>query len=327
MFRKVRKDGFTLVELLVVIAIIGILVALLLPAIQAAREAARRAQCTNQVKQLALALHNYHDTYNKFPAYQYPVTGTNSWQGHSVFTMILPFIEATATYDEVDWNNRFDAGNQPRNVKIDTLLCPSDVGTGNPAYPGNNYMVCGGSRRNFYSTGGAVRASGIFLRRRESPMATIVDGTSNVIMLSEILLGDESGGALRPKRDFTNQLPGGFDEFPSAAQIESAGMTCDTTATSWHQSNAGRWWMGSFPGFCAFNTVAPPNWQHVTCCDGGGFGYACDRNAIVPARSLHPGGVMVALGDASTRFVGDSIELQLWQYLGARGDGEAVEVP
>ena len=71
MLRKVRKDGFTLVELLVVIAIIGILVALLLPAIQAAREAARRAQCTNQVKQLALALHNYHDTYNKFPAYQY----------------------------------------------------------------------------------------------------------------------------------------------------------------------------------------------------------------------------------------------------------------
>ena len=188
-------------------------------------------------------------------------------------------------------------------------------------------MVCGGSRRNFYSTGNPVPASGMFLRRRETPLAAVTDGTSNVIMIGEILRGDEQNGSINMKRDFTNQLPGGFDQFPSVTVIESAGVTCDTTVQSWQQSNAGRWWMGSFPGFCAFNTVAPPNWHHVTCCSGGGFGYACDRDGIVPARSLHPGGAMFALGDGSTRFVGDSVELFVWQRVGARGDGEPVDMP
>lgn len=325
---RTRNEGFTLVELLVVIAIIGILVALLLPAIQAAREAARRTQCTNQIKQIALAMHNYEDTYKKFPAYQYPVKGTHSWQGHSAFTMILPFLEEQVTYDLVNFNVRFDnGGKQPREVKIDTLLCPSDIGPQRGGGVGNNYMLCGGSRRNYYSTGGAVPASGIFLRRKETPMAAILDGTSNVIMVSEILMGDESGGTLSPKRDFTNQLQGGFDQFPPASTIESAGASCDSRAQSWQQSNAGRWWMGSFPGFSVFNTVAPPNWQHVSCCSGGGFGYACDRDGIVPARSLHPGGVMAALGDASTRFIPDSVDTVVWQRVGARADGEVVDMP
>ncbi len=324
-----RRTAFTLVELLVVIAIIGILVALLLPAIQAAREAARRTQCTNQIKQVATAMHNYHDTYKKLPAYQYHVSGVNSWQGHGPFTMILPYMEQQPLYDQVDFTRAWDHGNNQnvRRTHLEVLTCPSDLEYPNPTYGGTNYAFCGGARRDFYSTGGPIPSSGMFLRRRESKLGDVLDGTSNTVMIGEILKGDDANGTLSPKRDYTNSLSLPTDEFPTAAEIETAGIACDSTATGWQQSNAGRDWIASFPGQVAFNTIAPPNWQHITCCSGGGFGYACDRNGIVPARSLHPGGVLIALGDASTRFVPDSVELVVWERMGARADGEAVDLP
>jgi prepilin-type N-terminal cleavage/methylation domain-containing protein/prepilin-type processing-associated H-X9-DG protein len=321
-----RRHGFTLVELLVVIAIIGILIALLLPAVQAAREAARRSQCTNQIKQLALAFHNYHDTHRKFPAYQYPVAGANSWEGHGAFTMILPYIEQRTVYDKVKFTVRWDDGTQPNATKIGTLICPSDIAYPDQNRPGNNYVVCGGARVNLYDTGAPVNASGIFVRWRETGFNDIQDGSSNVIMLSELLKGDNNTSSLNLDRDFTNQLGSYTDQFPDQAQIESLGATCDTTAQTYQQINAGREWMASFPGMTSFNTVAPPNWKHISCCTGGGFGYACDRNGIVPPRSKHPGGVNVAMGDASVRFVSETIDLLTWQRSGARADGNPVQL-
>lgn len=321
---RCRRRAFTLVELLVVIAIIGILIALLLPAVQAAREAARRSQCTNNLKQIALAFHNYVDTHKKFPAYQYHVEGASSWLGHSAMTMILPYVEQSSVYDQVKWTLPWDNGNQPHLAKITPFVCPTDGPFPNPTYPGNNYMVCGGARVSFYDTGSPVKASGIFLRRRESGFSDIRDGTSNVIMVSEILKGDDQGGTLNLRRDVTNNLPARTDQFTPSAEVETLGVTCDSNAASWHQSNVGRQWMGGFPGFCAFNTIAPPNWKHITCCDGGTFGYACDRNGIVPPRSYHPGGVNAALGDASVRFISDTIDLTIWQRAGAREDGNAI---
>ncbi|MEN6496664.1 MAG: DUF1559 domain-containing protein, partial [Thermoguttaceae bacterium] len=268
----------------------------------------------------------YHDTHRKFPAYQYNVAGTSSWLGHGAFTMILPFIEQRPVYDKVDFRLAWDSGSQPNATKIATFICPSDVAYPDQSRPGNNYVVCAGARVNLYDTGNPVDASGIFVRYRESSFADIQDGSSNVIMLSELLKGDGNNGALNKERDFTYQLSGYTDQFPSQSQIESLGATCDGTANSWHNSNAGREWMASFPGMLAFNTVAPPNWKHVSCCTGSDYGYTCDRNGIVPPRSKHPGGVNVALGDASVRFISETIDLLTWQRAGARADGNPIQL-
>lgn len=325
-----RYRGFTLVELLVVIAIIGILIALLLPAVQAAREAARRSQCSNNLKQLALAFHNYHDTHKVLPRYEYMNTPTtwSSWLGHGPFTMVLPYIEQSALYDQVDFDlYSYEGVNDTvSKAKIAAFQCPTDGPYADSNFGGINYKVCGGSSRNFYNAHSTapVKASGIFMRYRETTFADIRDGTSNSIMLGELNKGDGTGSSLNFDRDFTNGLSLSEDQFPSSAAIETAGIACDTTAQSYQQSNAGYRITLGIPGMAAFNTIAPPNWQHITCCAGGGFGLACDRDGIVPPRSFHPGGAQVAMGDGSVRFASETIDLETWQFLGARDDGNPV---
>jgi prepilin-type N-terminal cleavage/methylation domain-containing protein/prepilin-type processing-associated H-X9-DG protein len=322
---RAKRRGFTLVELLVVIAIIGILIALLLPAVQAAREAARRSQCTNNMKQLALAFHNYHDTHKTFPSFQYHNPAWSSWRGHGPFSMILPYIEQNATYDLIDFNVEWDHGNNraARDVHINAFSCPSDGPYPDTRYGGINYGINGGSHADFY--GQWTAANGFLVRRRESSFASMRDGTSNMVMLGEFLKGDNTGGTRTPLRDVTNGLTIANWRFPSQADLEAAGVACD--ANSYQQSNAGRDYGAGFLGFTLVNTVAPPNWDHISCCAGGGFGYACDRDGIFPVRSFHPGGGNIAMGDGSVRFATETVDLQVWQYIGARDDGHPVELP
>jgi len=219
------RAGFTLIELLVVIAIIGVLIALLLPAVQAAREAARRAQCTNNLKQIGLAMHNYHQTSDCFPASAYntsrpDVAGnhvwTPMWGSISVHTLLLPYMEQKPVYDSFnfslvtigqgdgDWAN-----GTASSTRINAFLCPSNPNlppttnyVNNRPWPGVNYFGSFGSSLLYGENGVNNRPNGVF-QGVNIPVgiAGITDGTSNTIAFGEWRMGDYNGGKLTIPQD------------------------------------------------------------------------------------------------------------------------------
>ena len=304
MSRFVPRRGFTLVELLVVIAIIGILIALLLPAVQAAREAARRSQCTNNLKQLGLAMHNYHDTHKVFP-YGYRGSGTFHDRG-TWMQQMLPYIEQGPLYDKYMADGQHYVMDSPRGIKdvvIGSLTCPSDGeapgqgGGGGPRgapadVPGfqGNYVVCTGDTNP--GTGGGLR--GIFYYHSKTKFAYIYDGTSNTLLASEVII--------RPYN------------------------------TSWGWGGGGGYWGGAPHASYGFTTVEPPNSplsDQVYACKSTTHPEApCTSVAggtrYNYARSYHPGGVNVALADGSIRFVSETINLITWRSLGTRAGEEVL---
>ncbi|QDT65744.1 DUF1559 domain-containing protein [Calycomorphotria hydatis] len=335
-----RRQGFTLVELLVVIAIIAILIALLLPAVQQAREAARRSQCNNNLKQIALALHNYHDNYNMFPQGQYRCYAPSctssgiarSWKGFGWMVMILPYVEQKNIYDKWDFSADFGNGSggngNPALAKnvITTFRCPSDLLYPGD-YPGNNYFGCAGSTPELWGS----ESNGIFQRWTKTRIRDVTDGTSNTIMLSENLTGDDDPSTVNdsdmvayhtnPAVHFAD------DDFPTAPELEAIAGTCDAVDPMLlgSYSRCGRNWASPYPNQTLFNTAAPPNWKHRTCALGGAnFGSCADRNGIYPPRSRHIGGVHIAMGDGSAHFVSENIDLRTWQNMGARNDGQVI---
>ncbi len=304
---KRKNWAFTLVELLVVIAIIGILVALLLPAIQAAREAARRTECNNNLKQLGLGLQNYHDTYKRFPIGSSNQYGSNIWSAGrqrkgSVLVKLLPFIEEKGLYDPLlqdgDVNAQIYALN-PR-PQIDAYRCPSDPYE-NTGAPPTNYAKSMGSQAmsgrgctqynghlngptGHGSTNSGNNISGIFSRYSWSAkLADVTDGTSTTIIMGEILpkCGDHHrGGWFNPNALWTSTR--GPINFP----------TCP----------------GEPPGFGGANGCnADGNWQ-----TSQGF------------KSKHPGGAQFVFCDGSVHFLNESIDYTTYQRLGCRRDGESV---
>ena len=325
------RRAFTLIELLVVIAIIAILIALLLPAVQQAREAARRSQCKNNLKQLGLALHNYHDTFSIFPQGHFWIVGASSYQGHSATVSLLPFIEETAIFNQWDNTLPFNSGinNTTRQEKINALWCPSDfefTGGG----PGNNYAYCVGSTTDIDTGSATTDTYGIFPPRRSVRMRDVVDGTSNTVMTSELLQGDGSTTQtsdsdivrVDPAPTFVDRNDVTQDE------LNAAGASCDTPTAGpggdGALSNCGRDWASPLAFQTRFNTTAPPNWSHRSCAFGGFFAECADRDGIVPARSRHEGGVHVGLADGSVRFVSENIDLHTWHNLGRRNDREVI---
>ena len=253
MRKSLRNRGFTLIELLVVIAIIAILIALLLPAVQQAREAARRTQCKNHLKQLGLALHNYHDVYNKFPKLSFAtqtgegtsatVGAARDWAGFSGIVMLLPYMDQAPLYNQLDFNFYANSGAggapsdpAPTNRTIlqendfTTLNCPSDT-----VFPGSgsstNYVLCTGTHFNAWGTGAATN-DGFFHRAFTNSMRDCTDGTSNSIMMGEILHGTNTFAAplVRNRHYIRNATYTGNRTRPTAADLAAYGAVIETAA-------------------------------------------------------------------------------------------------
>ena len=355
MYRSRRSAGFTLVELLVVIAIIGILIALLLPAVQAAREAARRSQCTNHLKQLALAVHNYADTYKAFPPKKMGTSGPgdcNNWNNQygSGLMRLLPFYEQQALYDQwssvqgtwpafgpCPWGPGQGDDYTIYDAQVATLLCPSDGNAVNKdatAYGRNNYMFSCGDSVHSDQNNQSSNPRGVFnnISGRIS-FAHITDGTSNTVMLSEHLVAANSrvvgqGNAYSLGTGTISASPG-----VCYAEIDpnDSKRYISANVTTW----AGTRWAHGAMSHIGFNTVLPPN------------GPSCAENnndnttygMVHPPTSNHPGGVNAAMADASVRFISETIDTGniyatpttqgasvygVWGALGTKNGGEIV---
>ncbi|MDX1967985.1 MAG: DUF1559 domain-containing protein [Planctomycetaceae bacterium] len=330
--RRSRLSAFTLIELLVVIAIIAVLIALLLPAVQQAREAARRTQCRNHLKQLGLAIHNYHDVFGIYPqgvrgAMRDAATPTafnggwgSEWRGHSVHMGLLPYVDQAPLFAKLDQDAIWDADVAPSanrtnsRVKLSFFQCPSDVNT--PVNEGtNNYVFSTGP--NLGWTGTAIESVGMFSRRFSKRIGDITDGTSNTICASEIIKGDNADTVYTFGTDFVRNIPttGLTAVKPTVAQLQAYATSC-AAGTADHRSNAGLNWISPMMYDTLFNTVLPPNTPNPTChsCATCGDG---DANGVWPARSKHAGGAHTLMADGSVRFINNNVDTVTYQNAGS----------
>jgi prepilin-type processing-associated H-X9-DG protein len=312
------------VELLVVITIIGILVSLMLPAVQAAREAARRMTCSNNLKQMGLALHNYHSQHTCFPG-----LGASSLASFSIQARLLPFVEQTNLQNLIDFAQPLYLGSnhsQTMNpvqanaarTRVSLFRCPSDGGgdlydEDGDVLAGGNYVVCGGSG---VGTNYDLRypTDGLFYYGSACAFRDMKDGSSHTVVFSESLLGSQADASTRCA------VPTGFDRlmgFSGHAPNTDAPGLCgldDPNLASvakrcqlWFGNRCFGWIVGK-PSATTFITYMLPN-DPVPDVHSMGIGFYA-------ARSSHPGGVNVTLGDGSVRFVDDRVKLEVWRALG-----------
>ena len=336
-----RRLGFTVIELLVIITIIAILIALLLPAVQAARETARRTQCVNNLKQLGLALHGYHDASNCFPMgvswSSYP-DQDHPWGQWSAEAMLLGYLEQGPLYNACNFSLPLDdrgegctQSNSTVNLsQVGVFGCPSDGNWGAASGNLNSYYLCYGTGMEPGQGGPGYRQpTGLFGYRVVYGLPDVGDGTSNTIAASEGLVGPPAG---QVSGRSLSKMGAGEAQFEDVwlslaagtpapgPQVEAALQTClDDTLTA---NGKGRRWAGGDMNFTLFNTIVPPNSRQYA------FG-ACKREVfeadfadLVNAQSNHPGGVNCLMADGGVRFIKDSISWGAWWSLGTRKGGE-----
>jgi prepilin-type N-terminal cleavage/methylation domain-containing protein/prepilin-type processing-associated H-X9-DG protein len=323
-----RSKAFTLVELLVVIAIIGILVALLLPAVQAARGAARRMSCENNLKQIGLALHNHESGRKFFPSAiedqvtsAFPNVSPRMYRW-SALAMLTPYLEKSTVYNQLNLDVPLycppsfpPSFVHPDNVDPvasdpSAFRCPSDFDRRVYDWAGpTNYCAS-------YGSGGAngtyVDADGMFFVDSRTRPADVTDGLSNTVAFAETLIGSgEPGGTLAA------ELANGRQEEIIVRLMTTPVSEAACSEPSRPTSNLrGAVWADGLAWSSGYNHWRTPNSPVPDCCSFLG--------AWKAARSRHPGGANVLLGDGSVRFVSETIDLTTWRGLGSRNGGEVL---
>jgi prepilin-type N-terminal cleavage/methylation domain-containing protein/prepilin-type processing-associated H-X9-DG protein len=323
-----RPRGFTLVELLVVIAIIGILIALLLPAVQSAREAARRMQCGNNLKQFALAMHNYESTHRALPiglvATSRGPNPSSAWPGHTAHTQLLPFLEQGSLHAQYDSSVRsLDATNRPVLLtSVATFLCPSDMNSGsptpNPPSPGyarSNYVVSFGTNTYLRNTNGVnimsttnragvdMTTDGAFQMDVARRFSAFKDGTSSSVVASEVIAG-------------ADHSPNGSDwDTRGVWAIHHMGAFCYTHLNTPNSSAGDALFRSS--GYARCVEVSPQ-----LPCDSAAPTRLDLHHAA--ARSRHPGGIQCAFADGHVSFISDTIDMYTWRLLGDIASGQTI---
>jgi len=331
------RNAFTLVELLVVIAIIGILVALLLPAVQAAREAARRTNCVNNLKQMGLALHNFHDTAQRFPpgaaADQPPFgskVGGQAW-GSTWMIYILPFIEQVGLYQKFTFPGASGWGNTANAVAISKVIipvysCPSSplsktCASNPPGATGpvmaTTYVGISGAIEGLIPTftetrigngnGGKAGAGGILYPNSQTRIADITDGTTNTFFLSEQgdFLKTLNGSSVQWRSNYQHGLMIGSNQITSPPSYGGDNRTFGQT-TIRYPINKKEGWPDA--GDCA------------------GMGVCQNLGNNIPLNSAHPGGVTIGMADGSVRFLKEELPMDALAQLVTRNDGKTISV-
>jgi prepilin-type N-terminal cleavage/methylation domain-containing protein/prepilin-type processing-associated H-X9-DG protein len=330
--RHRRRTGFTLIELLVVIAIIAVLIALLLPAAQSAREAARRAQCVNNLKQMGLALQNYHASWNGFPVgFLYAdhgvLPGSSPLQYRwSALAQMAPDLEQADLFNALNFDfpiahkptaggalfwPYFPANTTAMATQVAMFLCPSDGAPPPASGTGpTNYAFCAGDGSN---GGDAPNADGAFILGPSLSIASITDGASQTAAASE-----QSLGIAGPYSQATSTpVPTPWSR--AMARVVAGPLTdpaCAAAGDGWLLNKGSSWWDGNYQN-CLYNHYLAPNAGRPDCVVYHNPGWKA-------ARSYHPGGVNLLFCDGHVAFVKDTVGLAAWRAIATRAGGEVV---
>ncbi|AGA27018.1 DUF1559 domain-containing protein [Singulisphaera acidiphila] len=350
-----QRPGFTLIELLVVIAIIAVLIALLLPAVQSAREAARRAQCVNNLKQLGLALHNYHSSNDAFPPLAVPVNGVGAltdYQDHwgpSVLLRSLGSMEGQNLYNAFNFQVGCVIGNcdvtGSGNVtvvksRVNTFICPSSPHS--TVFPySSNYGASIGPQFRWDATQGGIGV-GAFSSQISRGIKDFVDGSSNTVVIAEIRTGNAILGS-KDHTEFFTKVPwpsnapsgNGQDQIATNpagyANNQAYTTACDAARAAGlnELDQAAEFWtLSRTHRGAVVSMLQTPNTPHADCFFNSTHLLselpAAGANMNSASRSWHSGGVNVLFGDGSVKFIKDSISDRTWFALGTRGAGEVI---